>query len=188
MKRLIVVAILIWGSGSCLAQDIKQEIQGVYFRIQGFNYNSGGGDYAVFNVDSAAINGGGYAFVYHITDKFGLFQQMGFFGGPTSNGYKLKLITEFQGMEITKKYDRFDLYAKGGIGFTRYIFTGNYVFSNLALLYTGGIKIPVKEGLALVFEGGRITQGLPRLDYYEYDDRTKWDHSWHLSTGIAIQF
>lgn len=121
MKRLTIAAILLWGSGICLAQDSKQEIQGVYLRIQGFTFNSGTTD---FDIENASINGGGYAFVYHITEKFGLFQQMGFFGGAEQNGLKVKLITEFQGMQVNKKTGPLILYAKGGLGFTRYIFTG----------------------------------------------------------------
>lgn len=185
MKRLMIAVFLLWGSGSCLAQDTRGEIQGLYFRIQGFNFNSGS---PIFNVDSVAINGGGYGVVYHITDKFGLFQQMGFFGGPEQNGLKIKLITEFQGMMVTKKAGNFDFYAKGGLGFTRYVFSGALSGADgaLALLYGGGVKVPVKEGLKLVFEADRITQGLPNLT--DLPGRSKWDHSWHLATGIAFQF
>ena len=185
MKRLMIVAVLLWGTGSCLAQDISGEIQGVYFRIQGFNFNSGVSD---FNIESAAINGGGYAFVYQITEKFGLFQQMGFFGGPEQSGLKIKLITEFQGMQITKSRGSVDFYAKGGVGFTRYVFSGliEGVDANLALLYGGGVKLPLKEGLKVILEGSRITQGLPNLT--NAPGRSKWDHSWHFATGIAIQF
>jgi hypothetical protein len=183
MKKFMIIAILLWGSGSCLAQDSKQEIQGVYLRIQTFTFNSG---YSEFNIQQAAINGGGYAFIFHITDKFGLFQQMGFYGGPEQNGLKLRLITEFQGMIVTKKAGPLDLYAKGGLGFTRYVFTGNAVYGKFAVLYGGGAEIKMKEGLNLVLEASRLTMGLPQLSISP--DRSKWSNSWQLSTGIAIHF
>jgi hypothetical protein len=185
MKRLTMVAILLWGSGICLAQDSKQEIQGVYLRIQGFTFNSGSTD---FNIQNASINGGGYAFVYHITEKFGLFQQMGFFGGAEQNGLKVKLITEFQGMQVNKKTGPLLLYAKGGLGFTRYVFSGAFsgVDSHFALNYGGGTEIKIKEGLNLILEATRLTMGLPNLT--NAPGRSGWDNSWQLATGIAIHF
>lgn len=187
MKRLTIVAMLLWGGGVCLAQDAKQEIQGVFFRIQGFTFNSG--DPSVFDVEGAGINGGGYAFVYHITEKFGLYQQMGFMGGAEQNGLKVKLITEFQGFQVNKAKGPLILYAKGGLGFTRYVFSGalSGVDSHFALNYGGGTEIRMKEGLNLVLEATRLTMGLPNL-LGDLPGRTGWANCWQLATGIAIHF
>ena len=184
MKRLTIAAVLLWFSGICAAQD-RGEIQGLYLRIQGFTFNSGSSN---FDIENASTNGGGYVYVQHITDKFGLFQQMGFFGGAEQNGIKLRLLTEFQGMRVNKKAGPLLLYAKGGLGFTRYSFSGalsggSYHF---ALNYGGGTEIKVKEGLGLVLEATRLTMGLPNLTGLE--NRSKWDNSWQLATGIAFHF
>ncbi len=184
MKRLMIAAILLWGSGICLAQA-SRELQGVYLRIQGFTFNSGTTD---FDIEGASINGGGYVFVQHITEKFGLFQQMGFFGGAEQNGLKVKLINEFQGVQVSKKTGPLILYAKGGLGFTRYIFSGAFsgVDSHFALNYGGGAEIKIKEGLNLVLEATRLTMGLPNLT--NAPRRSGWDNSWQLATGIAFHF
>jgi hypothetical protein len=185
MKRLTIVAILLWGSGICLAQDSRGEFQGVYLRIQGFTFNSGS---AAFDIENASINGGGYVYVQHITEKFGLYQQMGFFWGAEQNGIKVRLVTEFQGMQVNKKAGPLILYAKGGLGFTRYLFSGAFSGASygFALNYGGGTEIKIKEGLNLVLEATRLTMGLPNLTGVE--GRSKWDNSWQLATGIAIHF
>jgi hypothetical protein len=186
MKRFLIVAIWLFGCGVCLAQDTKQEIQGLYQRIQGFTYNSG--DPNIFDIEGAATNGGGYAFIYQITEKFGLYQQMGFFGGASQNGFNIRLITEFQGFRISKTKGPFDLYLKGGPGFTHYVFSGNFQGSatGFAVNYGGGTEVKMKEGLYLVLEATRVTMRVPNLT--NIDGRTGWDNSWLLSTGIAIHF
>jgi hypothetical protein len=185
MKRLIIVAMLLWGSGSCLAQEGSTEIQGLYHRLQGFNFNAGGG---AFNIQGASGNGGGYALVRHFTETFGMFQQLGFMGGPQDNGYKVSLMTEFQGFQFSRGKGPFQAYAKGGLGFTSYRFSGAFSGSatNFAMNYGGGAQIKVKEGLGLVFEATRVTMRLPNLT--GAPDRSSWDHSWQLATGIAIHF
>ncbi len=188
MKQLTIVAVLLWGNGLCMAQDAKQEIQGVYLRIQGFTFNSG--DPTVFDVEGASINGGGYAYIYHITDRFGLYQQMGFMGGPEQNGLKVKLLTEFQGFHVSKAKGPFLLYAKGGLGFTRYVFSGalSGVDSHFALNYGGGVEIQMKEGLNFLVEATRLTMGLPPLLPIALPGRNGWANCWQLATGIAIHF
>jgi hypothetical protein len=185
MKRLMIAAILLWGSGSCLAQEGSTEVQGLYYRLQGFNFNAGEG---YFNIQGASGNGGGYVLVRHFTEKFGMFQQLGFMGGPQNNGYKVRLMTEFQGFQFSRGKGPFQVYAKGGLGFTRYMFAGGFSgsASNFAMNYGGGAQIKVKEGLGLVFEATRVTMRLPNLT--GASDRSKWANSWQFATGIAIHF
>lgn len=185
MRRLTIAAILFWGSGICLAQSTR-EIQGVYMRIQGFTFNSGSPS---FDIENASTNGGGYVFIQNITEKFGFFQQTGFFGGAEQNGTKVRLLTEFQGFRVNKKAGPLNLYAKGGLGFTRYTFSGglsggSYKF---ALNYGGGIEIKMKESLGLILEATRLTMGLPQI-VPDPSNRSKWDNSWQLATGFAIHF
>jgi hypothetical protein len=185
MKRLMIVAMLLWGGGSCLAQEGSSEIQGLYIRLQGFNFNAGG---SLFNIQGASGNGGGYVYVRHFTDRFGMFQQMAFIGGPQDNGFKVRLLTEFQGFQLTRGKGPLLVYAKGGLGFTRYMFAGGFSGSttNFAVNYGGGAQIKIKEGLGLVLEATRITMRLPNLTGAA--DRSSWANAWQLATGIAIHF
>ncbi|MGA2262368.1 MAG: hypothetical protein ABSH28_13150 [Acidobacteriota bacterium] len=186
MKRFLIVAIWLCGSGICLAQDTKQEIQGLYQRIQGFTFNSG--DPSIFDIEKANTNGGGYAIIYNITEKFGLFQQMGFFGGASQNGFNMRLITELQGFKVTKTKGPFDFYAKGGLGAVIWSFSGNFTGTQggFAVNYGGGTEIKVKEGLYWVLEATRLTAHMPNLT--GLPGRTGWNSSWLLGTGIAVHF
>jgi hypothetical protein len=186
MKRFLIVAIWLCGSGVCLAQDTRYDLQGLYHRMQGFTYNSG--DPSIFDIEKANSNGGGYAFIYNITEKFGMFQQMDFFGGASQNGYNMRLITELQGFKVTKTKGPFDFYAKGGLGAAIWSFSGNFTGTSgaFAVIYGGGTEIKVKEGLYWVLDASRLTMRVPNLT--NLPGRTGWDNSWVLSTGIAFHF
>ncbi|MBZ5496533.1 MAG: hypothetical protein LAP85_09020 [Acidobacteriia bacterium] len=187
MKRFVILAVWLCSSGICLAQDYTGELQLTYQRVQSFTFNSGS---SFFNVDGAALNGGGFGFVYNITNKFGLFQQMGFFGGVEQNGLKIRMITELQGVRLTAHKGPFDFYAKGGLGFTRYVFevSGGTagVDSHLALVYGGGTEFRIPGGLFMIIDASRLTMGLPNLT--NLPGRSKWSNSFLLSTGVAFRF
>jgi hypothetical protein len=185
MNRLVVIAFLLAWSGVCLAQGSKGELQGVYLRIQDFNFNSGSPS---FNIENAKINGGGYGFVYHITKAFGFYQQMGFMEGVEQNGFKMRLVTELQGMQLGANLGPLVLYIKGGLGFARYVFSGTLEGADygFAANYGGGTQIRVKRGLYLLFEATRLDLSLPNLT--NAPGRSTWDHPWQFATGIAIHY
>jgi hypothetical protein len=186
MKRLIVVAFMMVCGSTCRAQGSLGEIQGVYLRIDGFTFNSGT---PYFNVENAHINGGGYAIVTHITRNFGIFHQMGFMGSVEQNGIEFSLFNEFQGIQVNRSMGPLILYAKGGMGFTRFNFLGAFYGSDthFAVNYGGGAQIKAAPWLGLVFEATRVSTGLPNL-FGDFPDRNSWDHFWQFASGLALHF
>jgi hypothetical protein len=188
MKRLIIVAIWLAGSTVCLAQGTSGELQLTYQRIQSFTMRSGIPSF--FDFDGVALNGGGYGFVYNITEKFGLFQQMGFFGGVEQSPYKIRLITEHQGLRLKTEKGSVTLYAKGGVGFTRYVFESSGqtqgVDSHVNFVYGGGMHFPIFSGLRMIIDVSRQSMGLPNLT--GMPNRSKWSNAFYLSTGIVFCF
>jgi hypothetical protein len=160
-------------------------MQGFYQRIQTFKMRSGG---AIFENYDKATNGGGFGFVYNITEKFAMFQQTGFLGGPKDEptGLTMRMITEFQGMQLTKRTNAIDFYVKGGIGFARYVIENSGVSYNVAFQYGGGTEIKVGRGLYLVLEATGLSMGVPEL--YYTDDRSKWCNTLMFTSGVAIRF
>ena len=142
----------------------------------------------VFADYDKATNGGGFGFVYNITDKFGIFQQTGFLGGAKDelSGLTMRMITEFQGMQVTKRAKAIDFYAKGGVGFSRYVIENSGVWYSLAFQYGGGAEINIGRGLYLVLEATGLSMGVPEL--YYTDDRSRWCNTLMITPGIAIRF
>ncbi len=185
MKRYgIVVAMWLCGAGVCLAQQGPGgELQGFYQRMQTFKMRSGGDVFS--NVDNAT-NGGGFGFLYNVTEKFSIYQQTGFLGGAEDSGYKMRMITEFQGVQLTKRTNAIDFYAKGGVGFNRYVIENLNVWYKMAFQYGGGAEIKVGNGMYLILEATRVSMGVP--EFYLTDDRSKWCNTFLLNSGIAIRF
>ncbi len=183
MKRLIIVAIWLSCTGLCMAQESNGEIQGFFQRIQNFDFNSGD---ASFSFKGANPNGGGFGFVYNITDVFGLFQRTGFSSGIDQGGYKMNLITESQGLRLKKQAGSVMFYALGGVGFNRYVYNDYAGYYGMALMYGGGMQVPMMEGLNLIFEATNLTMGLPNLT--NIPGRSKWDNALMFSIGAALHF
>jgi hypothetical protein len=185
MKRLVIVAVWLCSSGICMAQGTG-EFQGLYQRISGLTFNSGSP--LIFDIENANTNGGGYAIAYNLAKNFGVYQQMGFFGGVSDNGYNVRLITELQGFKVTKTRGPFDLYAKGGMGISMWSFSGNLSgsSSNFALNYGAGAEVRMSDNLYWVVDASRLTTRVPNLT--DLPGRTGWDSSWIFSTGIAVHF
>ena len=185
MKRLVIVVVWLCSSAICLAQS-KGEFQGLYHRVEGLTYNSGSP--LLFDIEGASTNGGGYAIAYNLSDNFGVYQQMGFFGGVSQNGYGVRLITEMQGFRVTTNSGPIDLYAKFGLGITNWSFSGYLSGSstNFGINYGSGAEIKMTEGLYLVLEASRLTTRMPNIT--DLPGRTGWDSSWLFSTGVAIHW
>jgi hypothetical protein len=189
MRRILIVGIIwLFSAAVGWAQQQSGELQGFYQRINSFDMKYGGGP-TPYDIKGQAFNGLGYGFVFNISDKFGLYQQMGFFfSGVGQGGIDIKLITEFQGMQLTKTKGRVDLFARGGVGFSRYVFNRNSVFYSMAFQYGGGIEIQLKQGIFMLIEVTGISMGVPDVTGYDFPDRTKWNTSLVIGPGIAIHF
>jgi hypothetical protein len=185
MKRFVITVVWLCSGGIGLAQSTG-EFQGLYQHISGLTFNSGSP--SIFDIENASTNGGGYAISYNLDPHFGVFQQMGFFGNVSDNGYNVRLITELQGFQVTKSKGPFELYAKGGMGISIWSFSGNLSgsSSNFALNYGAGAEVKMTDSLYWVVDASRLTTRVPNLT--DLPGRTGWDSSWIFSTGIAIHW
>jgi hypothetical protein len=189
MRRFAVAtALLLVSSTLALAQEFSEgELHVFYQRVQNFDFNSGDPS---FSFSGKGFNGGGFGFVYNLNAWAGIFTQMSFLGGVEQGGLKMRMINEAQGLKLTKReVGPLNLYAKGGIGFVRHVFsvqgseTADY---GTSFVFGGGTEVKIKEGMALVLDVSNCAISLPQLTYYS--DRDKWDSSLMFTTGIAFQF
>ncbi len=190
MKRILMIAVVWLGSaGFCLAQDSSGELYGFYQRFMNFKVDT---KIPGAPVTDQALNGGGFGYLQSITNKFGIYFQLGFFGGADVIGYNVKTITEFQGLQITKHTGRADFYGKAGVGFARYVIQGGGsdlgVAYKMAFQYGGGTELKLGNGLYLLLEGTGVSMGVPGDTFSLYEGRTGWNTGLMLTTGIAIRF
>jgi hypothetical protein len=190
MKRLLMVMVIWIGcAGVCLAQQQSGELQGFFGRWQPFHYKDPS---LGIDMSGKAFTGGGFGMLLNVTEKFGIYQQTGFFGGVSDNGNSFSLITEFQGMQASKRKDRIDFFAKVGLGFARYVVNlpafgvQQYPSYNFALQYGGGTEIKLKPGLYLLIEVTAITSRLPNLT--GADGRSTWNTGIQIGPGISLHF
>ncbi len=188
MKNILVAAVVLFGVGTAMAQSFPQgELQVFYQGNRSFDYRSGS---PAFDIRDAGLKGGGFGFAYNITGVFGLWQQMGFYTGVKQGGLDLNLINEMQGLLVTKRdVGPFNFFAKGGVGFTRYVFEQpgfTLVSYGQTFSYGGGAQIRLSPGFHLLLELNQMAMGLP--DITGARDRAKWDSNLLITTGIAIHF
>jgi len=189
MKRLFFgpLFFLLFSKAGLAQYEGQSGIQLFYQRDQGFDFRSGS---AAFDVQSVHLNGGGFGFDYGITDWFALWSQVAFYSGVRQGGISMNLINEIQGMKLTSPgKGPFRVYAKGGVGFTRYIFEFpgfRAVDYGQAFNYGGGLQIKVSGGMSLILEATQLAVSLPNLT--GAPGRDKWDASTLFTTGIAFHF
>jgi hypothetical protein len=196
MKRILMIAVVWLGSaGFCLAQDSSGELYGFYQRFMNFKVDT--------NIPGApkidqALNGGGFGYLQSLSNKVGIYFQLGFFGGAKLSEINIKPITEFQGLQFTKRTGRADFYGKAGVGFARYVIQAGGsdldVAYKMAFQYGVGTELKLGNGLYLLLEGTGVSMGVPAdvASYYLYggvaEGRTGWNTGLMLTTGIAIRF
>jgi hypothetical protein len=196
MKRWMVLLVLLWlCSGMALAQPEYSEVEfhAFFQSVQGFDFYSGfqlGGP--LFAVENRGFYGGGMGFNFNLNHWLGIWQQMGFYSGIRQGDLQLRFINEVQGVKVThRNLGPVNVYAKGGIGFVRHVFSlrgvGDLAVNyGTSLVYGGGTEIPFREGMVWVIDVSRLTMGLPRIS--NDPARDKWDHNFLITTGVAFQF
>ncbi|RPJ59939.1 MAG: hypothetical protein EHM23_12210 [Acidobacteria bacterium] len=187
MRLFITVVVLSLAGSLCLAQDEFSEVEfsGFYQRVQGFDFQGVQG----FEFESEAFNGGGFGFVYNLNPFFGIFSQTSFLGGVEQSNVKLRFINQAQGVKLTKRSDKINVFGKGGIGFVRHVFDFSgqeSVDYGTSFLLGGGTEIKIQEGMWLMLDLSRNVMGLPQLTINP--DRDKWDSNWIITTGVSFQF
>ena len=189
MRRLFLFLLVVFaGSSLAYAQGPSGEFRLYYQTIRDFNYRTGLPD---FEFQGDSFHGGGFGFVYDLNPRLGIYSDTAFLRGPEAGGIKLNLINQVQGIKLTaRELGPLNVYAKGGIGFARYIFSasgsdlGVYWQSNFDL--AGGVDFEINDGFYFYIEAKRMVMSLPRLTNVE--DRDKWNGSLGLATGIAFRF
>jgi hypothetical protein len=151
MKRLILSFALIGGmAGSTLAQPPQGELRAYYQRLGSFEFRSGSPQ---FDIMDKSFNGGGFGFVMNLKDWLGFFTETNFLGGVEQGTIRLSLINQIQGVKLTAREIRSpNLYAKGGIGFTRFVFAiggQDTVRYQTSFIAGGGVDFMFNEGMAI---------------------------------------
>ncbi len=187
MRLLITVVVLSLAGSLCLAQQEFSEVefQGYYQRVQGFDFQGVQG----FEFQDKGFNGGGFGFVYNLNPFFGIFSQTSFLGGVEQSGLRLRFINQAQGVKLTKRSDKINVFGKGGVTIVHHVFDFGGQESGdttMGFLFGGGTEIKLQEGMWLMLDLSRNIMGLPQLTLD--NNRDKWDSNWIITTGISFQF
>lgn len=119
-----------------------------------------------------------------------MWTQFSFFGAVQDPNIKIRILNNLQGIRYqTKEYGPLRLYAKGGLGFSRYSMdiAGNSAGdTKFSLAYGGGAHVWMHKNFGLVFDVTHVVMGLPNLT--DTSDREKWDSGLTYTTGLTIRF
>jgi len=82
------------------------------------------------------------------------------------------------------------LYAKGGLGFSRYSITFPLAGSSggdtkLSLAYGGGAQIWMSQHFGVVLDVSHVVMGLPNLGF---PNQGHWDSGLTYTTALALRF
>jgi hypothetical protein len=187
MRLFITVVVLSLAGSLCMAQDEFSEVefQGFYQRVQGFDFQGVQG----FEFQNKGFNGGGFGFVYNLKPSFGIFSQTSFLAGVEQSDVKLRFINQAQGVKLTKRSEKINVFGKGGVGFIRHVFDfggQQSVDYGTSFVFGGGTEIKLQEGMWLMLDLSRNIMGLPQLTIDP--NRDKWDSNWIITTGVSFQF
>lgn len=184
LRHFLLLTTLMSAAGICRAQS--GELQVFYLRAQGFDFRSGS---AAFDIRGARLNGGGFGLSYNVTEWMALWSQAGFFSGVRQGDIRMNMISQLQGVALSRGRGAFRAFVKGGTGFARYVFEQPGLTSvsyGQAFSYGGGIQIGFTPSFFFVLEAAQLAVGLPNLT--GVPGRDKWDSTPLITTGLAIHF
>jgi hypothetical protein len=183
----ILMGIALLSISAAAAQASQGEFRGYYQHIANFDFQSGSPD---FDITGDSFNGGGFGFVFNLNEWFGLYSESTFLTGVEQQGLDLKLFNQIQGAKLTaREVGPFNLYAKGGIGFTRFVFDSQgseFVQYQTSFAGGGGVDILFSENFAIFVEGNLLSFSLPNLTGVE--NRDKWDSAFGTTVGVVLSF
>ena len=174
-------------------EETSTEIQGFYRTYRNFGYNSGD---PYYSFSPMKLNGGGFSIARNFAPWFAMWTELSFYGSPEKEDFKIGIINNQQGLRFqTKQHGPFRLYAKAGLGFTRYsidlvIESQGLSYGDTAFSagYGGGAQIWMNENFGIVIDVSHTLMGVPDLLFADLPDREKYDSGLTYSTGFAVRF
>ncbi len=182
--RYLLAIFIIFCSAVCAIAQTSTEIYGFYQDYRNFSFQIGGG--SVFDVPEIKMSGGGFGFVQNLAPWFAIWNQFAFYGA-VEQLFRIQVLNELQGIRFqTQQYGPLQLYAKGGVGFSRYGIESLGSSYHVSFSYGGGAQIWLNDWLGAVLDGSHVIMGLPNLT--DLPDREKWDSGLAFTAGLAVRF
>jgi len=202
MKKLLkgILSLAIIGSfaGGCFAWDDDiagtTEITGYYQQYRDFSMKTGNVEY---DFAPARLSGGGFSVAHNIADWFAIWTQLSFYGtvdqgdviaGQYQFPKTARMINNLEGIRYqTKQYGPFQLYGKGGLGFTWYsLYGGVEGGMKFSAGYGGGVNIWINNNIGITLDLTHVVMGLPKVT--EREDRKKFDSGLTYTPGLTFRF
>jgi hypothetical protein len=185
-KGVLLVSMVLCTAVRVFAEG-ETEITGFYQQYRNFEFKIGVSE---FDFPPSRLQGGGFMIAQNLAPWFAMWTQFSFYGSVEHSGIKVRILNNLEGIRYqTKNYGPFRLYAKGGLGFSRYSMdiggngAGDTKFS---VAYGGGTHIWIQEHFGVVLDVTHVVMGLPNLT--DSPSREKWDSGLTYTTGLTIRF
>ncbi|NLV30998.1 MAG: porin family protein [Acidobacteria bacterium] len=187
---MILVSVLAAGFLLCPAAanaEGETEITGFYQQYRDFSYTVGLEEY---DLAPRSLGGGGFSIAQNMAPWFAMWTQFSFFGSAENAGLRVRMINNQQGVRYqTKEYGPVRLYAKGGLGFSRFSIDtgqGSLGDTKFSAAYGAGAHIWMHKHAGINLDLSHVLTGLPNLT--DLDTREKWDSGLVLTTGLTLRF
>lgn len=186
----LTLALAVWAliAPAAVCAEGETEITGFYQRYHDFSYQVG---LPVFDFEPRSLAGGGFSLAQNIAPWFAMWTQFSFYGSTENNvGLRVRLINNQQGIRYqTKNYGPLRLYAKGGLGFSRFSIDtgqGSLGDTKFSAAYGGGAHVWLHDHVGINLDVSHVLTGLPNLT--DLDTREKWDSGLVYTTGLTFRF
>lgn len=185
----LTTALLVWGLivPAAVCAEGETEITGFYQQYRDFSYRIG---LPEVDFEPRSLTGGGFSIAQNMAPWFAMWTQFSFYGSAENAGLRVRMINNQQGVRYqTKNYGPLRLYAKGGLGFSRFsIDTGQSSAGDtkFSAAYGGGAHIWMHDHVGVNLDVSHVLTGLPNLT--DLDTREKWDSGLVYTTGLTFRF
>lgn len=185
----LTTALLVWGLivPAAVCAEGETEITGFYQQYRDFSYRIG---LPEVDFEPRSLTGGGFSIAQNMAPWFAMWTQFSFYGSAENAGLRVRMINNQQGVRYqTKNYGPLRLYAKGGLGFSRFSIdagpnsAGDTKFS---AAYGGGAHIWMHDHVGVNLDVSHVLTGLPNLT--DLETREKWDSGLVYTTGLTFRF
>ena len=186
-KGVLFVSMIIFTAVQVFAEG-ETEITGFYQQYRNFDYKVGAVGY---DLTDAQLKGGGFSIAQNLAPWFALWTQFSFYGSVQSPGLNVRVINNQEGIRYqTRNYGPIRLYAKGGLGFSRFSLdvsgVGSGSDTKFSVAYGGGAHIWMNKNFGVVLDVSHVATGLPNL--FDLPTRDKWDSGLVYTTGLTVRF
>jgi hypothetical protein len=187
IKCLLPVSMVLLSALYASAQEYNTEIQGYYQAYRDFSFQTG---YEPLNIPNVKLNGGGFAIAQNLAPWFAFWTQFTFYGSAEQPNLSARIFNNLYGIRYqTQQHGPFQLYAKGGLGYSRYsldLLGTSYSDTKFSFSYGAGAQIWMSDNFGVVLDASHLIMGLPNLT--DLEGREKWDSGLALTAGLSVRF